>query len=98
SSGPLTLNIAQRTASISNQTLELTTTEFDLLACLVKASPKPITAQKLVEQALGYGCENIEAREIIKWHIHHLRRKVEPERKPHYIKTVRHKGYMWINA
>ncbi len=83
-------------ATMDGNLLELTTTEFDLLLCLVKASPNLLSPRELVNQALGYDSEDVEARDIVKWHIHHLRRKVEPDpTHPRYIKTVRHKGYMW---
>ena len=94
-SGRLVIDIHHRTSTFDDRLLDLTTTEFDLLACLVKAAPNPLSALELVKCALGYESEEIEARDIIKWHIHHLRRKIDPDRKSQYIKTVRHKGYMW---
>jgi len=85
-----------QSATLDGALLDLTTTEFELLLCLVKSTPKILSARQLVNQALGYDCEDIEARDIVKWHIHHLRRKIEPDPShPRYIKTIRHKGYMW---
>ncbi len=92
----LVIDQHSQTATLASMPLDLTTTEFDLLVCLVKAAPKILSARQLVNQALGYDCEDIEARDLVKWHIHHLRRKIEPDPShPRYIKTVRHKGYMW---
>ena len=94
--GDLTIDRQHHLVTLSNNLLTLTTAEYDLLVCLVKASPELLSPRQLVNQALGYDCNNAEARDIIKWHIHHLRKKIEPDpTNPRYIKTVRHKGYMW---
>ena len=63
----------------------------------MKASPQPLSAAELVQCALGYAAYPAEARELVKWHIHRLRRKVEPRPgQPRYIKTVRGRGYLWV--
>lgn len=95
-SGKLVLDRHHRNATLDGKLLDLTTAEFDLLTGLVLAAPAPIGPRQLVNDALNYDCEENEAREIVKWHIHHLRQKIEPD-PPHpiYIKTVRYKGYLW---
>ncbi len=98
-SGDLVIDRHHRQVTMAETLLDLTTTEFDLLLCLVLASPKPLSPRQLVNRGLGYDCEDQEARDIIKWHIHHLRRKIEPNpTTPNYIKTVRHQGYLWLNG
>lgn len=95
-SGKLIIDSKRRIATLDGRTLDLTTTEFNLLSLLVQQAPEPVSARQLVNRALGYDAEDAEALEIIKWHIHHLRRKIEPDpRKPRLIKTVRYKGYAW---
>jgi len=95
-SGPLVIDIHHRQATINNTLLDLTTAEFDLLSCLVKMAPEPLSPRQLVKCALDYNAEDTEARDIVKWHIHHLRRKLEQDpNHPCYIITVRHKGYLW---
>lgn len=95
-SGKLTIDLHHRSVTLDDQTLDLTTTEFDLLACLVKASPEPVSARALLANAMGYSVGAAEAKELVKWHIHHLRQKIEPDMtNPQYIKTVRYKGYLW---
>ncbi len=95
-SGELTIDRYHRTATLGNRPLDLTTAEFDLLVCLVQASPQPISAVDLVQCALGYQTYPAEARELIKWHIHRLRRKLETSpNQPRHIKTVRGRGYLW---
>jgi len=95
-SGPLTIDRYHRVATLNGRPLDLTTAEFDILACLVEASPQPLPPTDIVRCALGYTASPLEAREIVKWHIHRLRRKIEatPTR-PQHIKTVRHQGYLW---
>ncbi|MFH2103462.1 MAG: response regulator transcription factor [Chloroflexota bacterium] len=95
-SGKLVIDMHHRSATLAGRLLDLTTTEFNLLACLVQLAPDPVSARQLVNEALEYDTEDAEASEIVKWHIHHLRQKVEPDPEhPRFIKTVRYKGYMW---
>lgn len=94
---PLVIDTYHHTVTRDDQLLELTTAEFDLLLCLIKNAAQVMTPQQLVRCALNYNSEHEAAREIIKYHIHNLRRKLEPDpAQSHYIKTVRYKGYMWI--
>jgi DNA-binding response OmpR family regulator len=94
--GDLKLDLVQHTASLNGRHLDLTSCEFKLLLTLAQAAPQPLTPLKLVSETLGYQCTALEAADIIKFHIHHLRQKVEPDpQKPQHIKTVRFEGYMW---
>lgn len=96
-SGQLQLDSQRQTAHWNETQLDLTTAEFNILYQLVCHAPTPQSPTKLVQEALGYESETYEAREIIKWHIHKLRRKIEPDPShPQFIKTVRYKGYLWI--
>jgi DNA-binding response OmpR family regulator len=48
-----------------------------------------------VKCAQGYEASELEAGELIKPHIHHLRQKLEPDpSQPRYILNVRGKGYL----
>ena len=95
-SGKFVIDRYQNLVTLDGSKVKLTTTEYDLLICLIKASPDLLSPRQLVNQALGYDCSDTEARDIIKWHIHHLRRKIEDDpARPRHIRTVRHKGYMW---
>lgn len=95
-SGKLIIDRRYRTVTLDGSPLDLTTTEFDLLLCMVEAAPEPLSPRQIVNRAMGYDSEDLEARDITKWHIHQLRRKIEPDpAHPRYIKTVRLKGYMW---
>lgn len=95
-SGQLVIDHHRHVATLDNHRIDLTNTEFSLLSCLVQAAPRVVSPRQLVNQALHYNYSQTEARDLVKWHIHHLRRKIEPDpAHPQYIKTVRYKGYMW---
>ena len=81
-------------ALLGETALDLTPTEFDILACLAERAPAVISAQELARRVLNYDVSDLEARELIRWHVYHLRRKfeVDPEQ-PHLLKNVRGIGY-----
>ncbi len=95
-SGGLVIDLHHRVATVNGRLLDLTTTEFNLLVCLVQQAPKAVPPRQLVNQALEYDVGDAEASEIIKYHIHHLRKKIERDPlHPRLIKTIRYKGYLW---
>lgn len=95
-SGTLVVDTHHQVVAFNDETLDLTTTGYNLLLCLVRSSPVALTPRELVNCGLGYDAEKTEAREIIKWHIHKLRRKIEADPShPQHIRTVRYKGYLW---
>jgi DNA-binding response OmpR family regulator len=95
-SGSLHIDPVRRRTSFHGQSLDLTDAEFDLLFTLARSEGETLDAKTLVCSALGYITSDIEARELVKSHISHLRHKLEPEpTRPRHILTVRGKGYMW---
>ncbi len=93
--GPLSVDQNKHQATLHGQPLELTFSEFKLLAHLMQNADRVVSSKELVQVVQGYECEDErEAREIIKWYIHRLRRKVEPDpSNPQYILNVRGVGY-----
>lgn len=93
--GALSVDQKKHLATLDGQPLELTPREFKLLAHLMQNAYRVISPRELVQVVQGYDCEDErEAQEIIKWYIHRLRRKVEPEpSNPRYILNVRGVGY-----
>ncbi len=91
----LTIDLDKHQAARGDQPLQLTPHEFRVLAHLMQKAPQVVSPQELVQAALGYECQDLhEARAIIKWYIHRLRRKVEPDpAHPRYILNVRGVGY-----
>ncbi len=58
------------------------------------SSPEPVSLRRLVRDDSNHN--DVEACDIANWHIHYLRRKIEPDPDhPHYIKIIRYKGYLW---
>jgi DNA-binding response OmpR family regulator len=81
-------------ALLGEMPLDLTPTEFEILACLAERAPAVISPRELARRALNYDASELEAREIIRWHIHHLRRKLEVDPgQPQSLKNVRGIGY-----
>ena len=96
--GKVLIDRHHRKIKIGDQQLDLTSVEFNILACLVETAPDVVSPVPLVKAALGYEVQDSEAREIIKVYIHHLRQKIEPISPDNsYIKTVRHLGYLWCH-
>lgn len=94
--GPFSVDLDSRQATRDGRPLELTPSEFKLLVHLMQNAGQAISPPELVEVVRQYQPEYMhEARQIIKWYIHRLRRKVEPEpSNPRYIVNVRGVGYM----
>jgi len=93
--GPLQLDTWHQTANLDGRSLNLTPTEFRLLLCLAEHAGQMLSYTQLVRCAQGYETSDLEAGELIKPHIHHLRQKIEPEPgAPRYLLNVRGKGYI----
>jgi DNA-binding response OmpR family regulator len=94
----LRVDLKKQLATLDGKVLELTSSEFELLAYLMQHAYRAVPAPELVRVVRHYDCEHLnEARQIIKWYIHRLRHKVEPDPShPRYILTVRGVGYRFI--
>lgn len=88
-------DLEQHTATLDGRPLELTPQEFKLLVHLMQNAPRVVPPRELVQVVRDYEPEYPhEARQIIKWYIHRLRRQVEPDTSnPRHIVTVRGVGY-----
>ncbi|MCF7875695.1 response regulator transcription factor [Candidatus Bipolaricaulota bacterium] len=90
--GDLTVNFSKKEVLFNNEPVDITPTEFKILAALVKEPDKVFSRTQLIHAALGYGYESFER--TIDVHIKHLRDKIEPDpQNPGYIKTVFGMGY-----
>ncbi len=91
----MTVDTHRREAIIRGDAIPLTPTETSVLAILADNVGRHITAQELVSRIQGYEVSAREAGEIIRVHIHNLRRKFEHAGiGPPYILSARGKGYM----
>jgi DNA-binding response OmpR family regulator len=93
--GALQLDTWRQEATLAGRTLSLTPTEFRVLLCLAGHAGTMLSYGELVRCTQGYDAGELEASELIKPHIHHLRQKLEPDPSaPRYILNVRGKGYL----
>ncbi|NLD72690.1 MAG: response regulator transcription factor [Chloroflexi bacterium] len=93
--GPFRVDTEKHLVTMDGQPLDLTPQEWSLLVHLIENRQKVLTPEELVRVVREYEPEDLyEARQIIKWYVHRLRRKVEPKpSKPRYILNVRGVGY-----
>jgi len=93
--GPFSIDLKRHVVTLDGQPLELTAHEFTLLVYLMQNAHRVVSPQELVRVVRQYTCEDpYEAQQIIKWYVHRLRRRVEPDpSNPRYILNVRGVGY-----
>ena len=73
--------------------LELSPTEFDLLAYLVSEAPRVVSPQELIREVQGYSSTAQEAAETIRSHMSHIRRKAQSAAGRSVVRTARGIGY-----
>jgi DNA-binding response OmpR family regulator len=87
------LEPSRREVTVDGASVELTTTEFDILRALLSAAGRVIPRERLMEQARGQEWAAYDR--SVDVHISHLRRKLgDDPRKPARIKTIRGVGYL----
>ncbi len=88
----LTLDTARQRVLRGEQRIELTATEFALLATLARQPGRIFTRAQLLDAVHGVAFESYER--AIDTHIKNIRRKLEPNpREPRYVLTVYGVGY-----
>jgi DNA-binding response OmpR family regulator len=81
-----------RRVTVKDRQVDLTPSEFELLACLMSVPGKVFTRFELLDQLHGMAFKGYER--SIDLHIKNLRAKIESEpRRPRYIETVYGVGY-----
>ena len=90
--GALTVDLEARLVSVSDEPIELTRTEFDLLAAMIAKPRAALSRRNLIDEVWGsdwYGDEH-----VVDVHVGHLRRKLgDDAAEPRFIRTVRGVGY-----
>ena len=95
--GDLELDTASQTATLAGEPVDLTNTEFQLLATLVRQPGRILTREQLLEAVHGYSFEGYDR--SVDSHIKNLRRKIEANpRQPQYLQTVYGVGYRFVAA
>jgi len=97
SCGPLQIDPEAYRATLNDDSLNLTPTEFRLLMAFAHEPGTALDFVQLVRDACGYTCSRQEAREIIGTHVLNLRKKlgIAPNQ-PLYVESVRGVGYRLI--
>ena len=90
--GDVALNLDRRSVRAAGQPVELTPTEFELLAALMRNAGRPLSRSQLLDATQGDAYAGYER--TIDAHIKNLRRKIETDpSNPTYILTVFGFGY-----
>jgi DNA-binding response OmpR family regulator len=90
--GGLTVNRESRLVQVDGQNIELTRTEFDLLAAMIARPKAALTRRQLIDAVWGDGWFGDE--HVVDVHVGHLRTKLgDDANEPRFVRTVRGIGY-----
>ena len=90
------LDVARLEATIAGRRVDLTPTEFQLLATLARQPGRVFTRSQLLDAVHGVAFESYER--AIDAHVKNIRRKIEPDpRAPRYLLTVFGVGYRFAD-
>jgi two-component system alkaline phosphatase synthesis response regulator PhoP len=90
--GDVTLDKRRMQATVGKQSIDLTATEFQLLATLASQPGRVFTRAQLLDAIRGVEVESFDR--AIDAHVKNVRRKLEPDPKsPRYVLTVHGVGY-----
>ena len=93
SDGVIAIDFNKHEVRVRGQEIQLTPTEYRILAYFVQHPDQVLTQQQLWDRIWGWSQGSLES---VKWHIAYLRKKIEAEpEKPRLIVTVRGAGYCY---
>jgi two-component system alkaline phosphatase synthesis response regulator PhoP len=91
----LVIDVARRTVRRGDEPIDLTPTEFQLLAALARHPGRVLTRSQLLDAARGTDAEAYDR--AIDSHVKNIRRKLEPDpHAPRYLETVYGIGYRLV--
>jgi DNA-binding response OmpR family regulator len=95
--GPFAIDLQSHQVTYEGESIDLTPSEFRLLVHLMQNAHQVISPPDLVQAVRRFRPDYLqEARQIIKWYIHRLRSKIEPDPSdPRHILNVRGVGYLF---
>jgi DNA-binding response OmpR family regulator len=94
--GDVVLDLPRMRTEVDGNAVELTPTEFQLLATLARRPGRIFTRAQLLDALHGVAFETYER--AIDSHVKNLRRKIEPDpRRPRYVLTVYGVGYRFVD-
>ena len=88
----LALDTSTRQAERAGQTVELSTTEYELLAYFMRHPNQVLTRDQLMERVWGFDFDGES--NVLEVYVGYLRRKLEEGSQPRLIQTVRGAGYV----
>jgi DNA-binding response OmpR family regulator len=92
--GDLIVDFMRHVITLGGQLLELSPTEFGLIAYLASAAPRVVPPEELVREVQGYQVEAREAAETLRYHVYRLREKIKAATgRADVIETRRGVGY-----
>jgi two-component system alkaline phosphatase synthesis response regulator PhoP len=95
--GEIKVDVAHMQVSRAGRGIELTTTEFHLLAALARQPGRVFTRAQLLDAVRGSEVESFER--AIDAHVKNIRRKLEPDpHNPQYVLTVYGAGYKFVDS
>jgi DNA-binding response OmpR family regulator len=89
--GSLELDLLRRSAQVGEARLDLTQTEFSLLATLLRARGDAVSRRELLREVWGLRFD--PGTNVVDVHVNRLRRKLEDAGLSSVIRTVRGQGY-----
>ncbi len=90
--GDVVLDVSRMRAEVAGKAVDVTPTEFTLLATLARRPGRIFTRAQLLDALHGVAVESYDR--AIDSHVKNLRRKIEPEpHRPRYLLTVHGVGY-----
>jgi DNA-binding response OmpR family regulator len=90
--GDLELDLGRMLVTVAGRRVELTPTEFQLLAAMARQPGRVFTRSRLLDAVHGVAFESYER--AVDAHVKNIRRKLEPDpRAPRYLLTVFGVGY-----
>lgn len=92
--GGLIADLMRHVITLDDHLLELSSTEFGLLAYLIGEAPRVVSPQELMREVQEYEGNSWEASDAIRSHIYHIRQKMKAAAgRSGAIRTVRGAGY-----
>ena len=90
----LVIDVERRVVTLEGHPLDLTRSEFDVLAYLVRQAPRVVSSEELASQVLGYEAAPGDARDVVRYHIYRIRQKaLACAARGNLIRTKRGIGY-----
>ena len=90
----LIVDVLEHVVTVNGHRLDLTPIQFEIVTYLMRQIPRVISHQELLEKVLGYEGEPWEGSDVMRQHIHRIRRKIEEKTgRSDLIRNTRGVGY-----